>query len=145
MNLFRLNLVEHALLAGAAQRARAARLGVAITVQHPWLYTHGAEMVRRWGAHRAACVMPLRSWLADGALVSVDTALALLPGDKNLRFVRAGALAVTGATDAAADELRALVAEHPTWEVAIRGFADKGLMTLPDGVTIDGILERHDP
>ena len=75
---------------------------------------------------------------------TVDAALALLPGDKNLRFVRAGALAGTGATDAAADELRALVAEHPTWEVAIRGFADKGLVTLPDGLTIDGILERRD-
>jgi uncharacterized Ntn-hydrolase superfamily protein len=78
------------------------------------------------------------------ALATVDAALALLPGDKNLRFVRAGALAGTGATDAAADELRALVAEHPTWEVAIRGFADKGLVTLPDGLTIDGILERRD-
>ena len=92
-----------------------------------------------------AAVEQLMAGDADGALVSVDTALALLPGDQNLRFVRAGALAGTGASDAAADELRALVAEHPTWEVAIRGFADKGLLTLPDGVTIDGILERHDP
>ena len=80
---------------------------------------------------------------AAGALATVDAALALMPGDKNLRFVRAGALAGTGATDAAADELRALVAEHPSWEVAIRGFADKGLVVLPEGVTIDGILERR--
>ncbi|HEY2657005.1 MAG TPA: amidohydrolase [Solirubrobacteraceae bacterium] len=65
--------LEHALLAGTAQRARAARLGVAITVQHPWLYTHGAEMIRRWGPERTAAVMPLRSWLVDGALVSAGS------------------------------------------------------------------------
>jgi predicted amidohydrolase YtcJ len=65
--------VEHAFLADAAQRARAARLGVAITVQHAWLYTHGAEMLRRWGAARTATVMPLRSWLAEGALVSAGS------------------------------------------------------------------------
>jgi predicted amidohydrolase YtcJ len=61
--------LEHAFLADAAQRTRAARLGVAVTVQHPWLYTHGAEMLTRWGPERAGAVMPLRSWLASGALV----------------------------------------------------------------------------
>ena len=50
--------IEHAFLADAAQRARAARLGVAVTVQHPWLYTHAAEMLRRWGPKRTATVMP---------------------------------------------------------------------------------------
>jgi predicted amidohydrolase YtcJ len=65
--------IEHAFLADAAQRARAARLGVGITVQHAWLYTHGAEMLKRWGPERTARVMPLRSWLADGALVSAGS------------------------------------------------------------------------
>ena len=65
--------IEHAFLAGPAERARAARLGVAITVQHPLLYTHGAEMLRRWGPKRTAAVMPLRSWLADGAMVSAGS------------------------------------------------------------------------
>jgi hypothetical protein len=65
--------LEHAFLADATQRARAARLGVAITVQHPWLYTHGAEMLVRWGPKRTAAVMPLRSWLADGALLAAGS------------------------------------------------------------------------
>jgi predicted amidohydrolase YtcJ len=65
--------IEHAFLADAAQRARAARLGVAVTVQQPWLYTHAAEMLRRWGPKRTATVMPLRSWLADGVLVSAGS------------------------------------------------------------------------
>jgi predicted amidohydrolase YtcJ len=65
--------IEHAFLAGSAQRARAARLGIAITVQPPWLYTHGAEMVKRWGPQRTAAVMPLRSWLAEGTLVSAGS------------------------------------------------------------------------
>ena len=65
--------IEHAFLADAAQRARAARLGVAVTVQHPWLYTHAAEMLKRWGPKRTASVMPLRSWLADGVLVSAGS------------------------------------------------------------------------
>jgi predicted amidohydrolase YtcJ len=65
--------LEHAFLADAAQRARAARLGVAVTVQHPWLYTHAAEMLRRWGPKRTAAVMPLRSWLAAGVLVSAGS------------------------------------------------------------------------
>jgi uncharacterized Ntn-hydrolase superfamily protein len=63
-----------------------------------------------------------------GALDTIDSALGLLPGEENLRFVRAGALAASGATDAAAAELRSLVVDHPTWEVIVRSFASKGLM-----------------
>jgi len=92
-----------------------------------------------------AAVEQLMTGDAAGALATVEAALALLPGDQNLRFVRAGALAGTGATDAAADELRALVAERPTWEVVIRGFGDKGLLALPEGLTVDGILDPPGP
>src|SRR5215469_5133487 len=61
------------MLAAPEQRARAARLGVAITVQHPLMYTHAAVMVRRWGDERAAAAVPLRSWLAEGVLVGAGT------------------------------------------------------------------------
>ena len=77
---------------------------------------------------------------APSALEAIDAALVTLPGEDNLRFVRAGALAGSGAIDAAIAELRSLVAEHPTWEVIIRSFAAKGFITLPDGVSIDAVL-----
>jgi predicted amidohydrolase YtcJ len=66
-------VIEHAFLADPTQRARAVELGVAITVQHALLYTNGAEIVRRWGPARAARVMPVRSWLADGATIAAGT------------------------------------------------------------------------
>jgi len=77
---------------------------------------------------------------AVSALTTIDDALARLPGDRNMRFLRAGALAGSGDPDAARNELRALVAEHPTFEVIIRSFVAKGLMALPEGMSIDHLL-----
>jgi hypothetical protein len=37
-------------------------------------------------------------------------------------------------------EVRALVAGRPSWEVIVRSFADKGLLALPAGVTIDDVF-----
>jgi len=74
------------------------------------------------------------------ALGSIEDALGLLPGDRNMRFVRAGALAGSGDIAAAVHELRALVAEQPTFEVIIRSFVAKGLIALPEGVSIDVVL-----
>jgi predicted amidohydrolase YtcJ len=66
-------VVEHAFLADATQRARAVSMGVAITVQHPLLYSLGGELVTRWGAERAGRVFPIRSWLEAGANVSAGS------------------------------------------------------------------------
>jgi uncharacterized Ntn-hydrolase superfamily protein len=74
------------------------------------------------------------------ALGTIDDALVLLPDEENFRFVRAGALMATGATDAAIAALRALVADHPTWNVIVRSFAGKGFVPLPDGMSIDAVL-----
>ena len=65
--------IEHAMMAPPRERARAARLGVAITIQHYLLYNYGVEIVRRWGPERAAAVMPARSWLAHRAILSAGT------------------------------------------------------------------------
>jgi uncharacterized Ntn-hydrolase superfamily protein len=77
---------------------------------------------------------------AAAALNTIDAALETLPGEENLRLIRAGALLASGATDAGLAELRALVADRPTWEVIVRGFASKGLMALPDGLSIDAVF-----
>ena len=61
-------VIEHAFLADAGTRARAVRLGVGITVQHPLLYSLGGNLVRYWGTDRASQVMPVRAWVDEGAL-----------------------------------------------------------------------------
>ena len=78
----------------------------------------------------------------DGAaaLHTIDDALAILPGDENLRFVRTGALFASGDTEAGITEMRSLVAHRPTWEVVVRSFAAKGLIPVPEGTSIDTIL-----
>jgi thioredoxin-like negative regulator of GroEL len=70
------------------------------------------------------------------ALASLEDGLARLPGEPNLRFPRAGALALQGRQDEALSELRGLIAEHPTWRIVIEGFAAKGLLQLPDGIDV---------
>jgi predicted amidohydrolase YtcJ len=66
-------VVEHAFLADQTQRARAIALGIPITVQHPLLYVNGKEILESWGPERAAAVMPIRSWLDEGATVAAGT------------------------------------------------------------------------
>ena len=74
------------------------------------------------------------------ALTTVDDALALLPGEENLRFLRSGALLASGATDDGVAELRSLVADQPGWGVIVRGFVAKGLVALPEGMDLDAVL-----
>lgn len=59
-------VIEHAFLADAAQRARAIRLGVWVTVQHPLLYALGGSLVRLWGPERTRQIMPVKAWLDEG-------------------------------------------------------------------------------
>jgi uncharacterized Ntn-hydrolase superfamily protein len=77
---------------------------------------------------------------AASALAAVDAALELLPADGNLRLARANALGALGDVEGATTELRSLVTERPTWATVIRGFAEKGLLALPPGTTIDQLL-----
>jgi hypothetical protein len=74
------------------------------------------------------------------ALELCDTALALLPGDENLRFVRAGALAFLDRFEDARDEMRRLFADRGSWETIVRSFAAKGLLALPPGVDVETML-----
>ena len=74
------------------------------------------------------------------ALDRCDEALALIPGDDNARFIRAGALLAGGDLDAGRAEVQALVVSNPSWEVAIRGFAALELVPMPDGLTVDDLF-----
>jgi uncharacterized Ntn-hydrolase superfamily protein len=80
----------------------------------------------------------------EGALATVDRALGVMPDDRNMRFVRAGALIASGDMEEAKHDLRKLVAEQPTFEVIIRSFVTKGLIALPDDISIDAVLASLD-
>ncbi len=77
---------------------------------------------------------------AEAALLDIEQALATLPGEENLRFLRAGALLARGDLDGGRAELRSLVATRPTWEIIIRGFVAKGLLPLPPTAPLDALL-----
>ncbi|MDQ6773400.1 MAG: amidohydrolase [Candidatus Dormibacteraeota bacterium] len=66
-------VIEHAFLADPEARARAVRANIAITVQHPLLYSLGGNLVRYWGPARTRAVMPVKAWLDDGALVAAGS------------------------------------------------------------------------
>lgn len=66
-------VLEHAFLANAEQRARAIRLGIPITVQHPLLYTLAPILLAGWGEERTREVMPVRAWLEEGASLAAGT------------------------------------------------------------------------
>jgi predicted amidohydrolase YtcJ len=65
--------LEHAFLADRVQRARAIRMGVHVTVQHPLLFALGAQLMAFWGPERTRDVMPVKAWLDEGALLSAGT------------------------------------------------------------------------
>jgi len=77
---------------------------------------------------------------ADAASANVEAALGVLPGEQNLRFLRAGALLAQSDFDGAREELRSLLADQPGWEVIVRSFAAKGLLALPPAASIDTLL-----
>src|SRR5262249_34852401 len=62
------------------------------------------------------------------ALAALDHGLALLPGEENLRFPHAGALALDGRPALAVAEIDALISARPSWSIVIGSFVAKGLM-----------------
>lgn len=66
-------MIEHGFLADARQRARAIRLGIPVTVQHPLLYTLGSVLLEGWGEQRTREIMPVRAWLEEGASLSAGS------------------------------------------------------------------------
>ncbi|MGN6796218.1 MAG: DUF1028 domain-containing protein [Streptosporangiaceae bacterium] len=68
---------------------------------------------------------------ARTALDAAEHGLSLLPGEQNLRFIRSGALTASGDHEAGLAELGALIDDRPSWAIVVRGFAAKGLLTLP--------------
>jgi predicted amidohydrolase YtcJ len=72
-------VLEHGFLADAKQRARAVRLGIPVTAQHPLLYTLGSVLLEGWGEERTREIMPVRAWLDEGASLSAGTDYPVSP------------------------------------------------------------------
>jgi uncharacterized Ntn-hydrolase superfamily protein len=87
-----------------------------------------------------AAVEQLFSGNAAGALDEIAAGLNAVPDDENMRFLRAGALIASGAVQAGTGEIRRLITDRPTWETVVRGFASKGLIAVPENVSIDAML-----
>lgn len=66
-------VIEHGGLADATQRARAAALGVPVTIQQPLLHDTAEVEIGYWGPERVAQLFPVRQWLDDGALVAAGS------------------------------------------------------------------------
>jgi uncharacterized Ntn-hydrolase superfamily protein len=79
---------------------------------------------------------------AGAALAGAEAGLALLPDEGNLRLSYIAALVGVGRTDEAAREVQRLVAERSSWEGILRAITERGLVPLPEGLTIDALLAR---
>ncbi|MFK4105110.1 amidohydrolase [Streptomyces sp. NPDC019531] len=66
-------VMEHGGLAGPEQRARAAKLGIPVTIQQPLLHDTAEVEEGFWGPERVAALFPARGWLDQGAQVSAGS------------------------------------------------------------------------
>ena len=76
----------------------------------------------------------------DLALRELDDAQALLPGDENIQFARAGALIMSGRLAEAQEITRRLVRARPSWATIIRGFEENAMLAMPPGVDVESFL-----
>lgn len=66
-------VLEHGGLSLANERARAIKMGISVTVQHPLLHDLAFGLIAGWGTKRTAEVFPVREWLSEGALVGAGS------------------------------------------------------------------------
>jgi hypothetical protein len=71
---------------------------------------------------------------AADALDEIASGLSAVPGDVNMRFLRAGALIASGSVQAGTEELPKLIAGRRTWEIIVRSSPRKA--SLPPLRTI---------
>jgi uncharacterized Ntn-hydrolase superfamily protein len=111
---------------------------------HPDPLTELARLVDVAGAYHLCDVAEAALMRGDAgaALSGAEAGLARLPDEGNLRLSYIAALVGVGRTDDAAREVQALVAERPSWEGILRAITERGLVPLPEGLTIDALLAR---
>ena len=111
---------------------------------HPDPLTELARLVEVAEAYHLCDVAEAALMRGDNgaALAGAEAGLALLPDEGNLRLSYIAALVGVGRTDEAARQVQHLVAERPSWEGILRAITERGLVPLPEGLTIDALLGR---
>jgi predicted amidohydrolase YtcJ len=138
-------VLEHGGLSNAEQRARAIKMGIPVTVQHPLLHDLAFGLIQSWGRQRTAEVFPLREWLNEGALLGAGSdypvgdydAMASVWGMVT-RQTRAGVLGPEHAID-----VRTAIRLYTADAARLVGESDVG--TLQAGRQADLVAYRGDP
>jgi predicted amidohydrolase YtcJ len=139
-------VLEHGGLPHADQRARAIKMGIPVTVQHPLLHDLAFGLIQGWGKERTAEVFPLREWIAEGALVAAGSDYPV--GDYDAmssvwgmvtRQTRAGILGPEHAID-----VRTAIRLYTSEAARLIGESDR-LGSLLPGHLADVVAYRRDP
>jgi predicted amidohydrolase YtcJ len=139
-------VLEHGGLPHADQRARAIKMGIPVTVQHPLLHDLAFGLIQSWGTKRTSEVFPLREWVDEGALVAAGSdypvgdydAMASVWGMVT-RQTRAGVLGPEHAVD-----VRTAIRLYTSEAARLIGESDR-LGSLQPGHLADLVAYRHDP
>jgi predicted amidohydrolase YtcJ len=139
-------VLEHGGLARSAQRVRAIRMGIPVTIQHPLLHDLAKGLIQGWGTERTADVFPVREWIEEGALVGAGSdypvggydAMSSVWGMVS-RQTRAGILGPEHAID-----VRSAIRLYTSEAARLIGEADR-LGSLEPGFLADVVAYRRDP
>jgi predicted amidohydrolase YtcJ len=139
-------VLEHGGLSPARERARAIKMGIPVTVQHPLLYDLAFGLIQGWGTQRTADVFPIREWLNEGAQVAAGSDYPVGPYDAMMsvwgmvtRQTRAGALGAEHAID-----VMTAIRLYTSDAARLIGESDR-LGTLEPGRLADIVAYRRDP
>jgi predicted amidohydrolase YtcJ len=139
-------VLEHGGLSPAKERARAIKMGIPVTVQHPLLYDLAFGLIQGWGTTRTADVFPVREWLDEGAQVAAGSDYPVGPYDAMTsvwgmvtRQTRAGVLGPQHAIDVAT-----AIRLYTSDAARLVGESDR-LGTLEPGRLADVVAYSRDP
>jgi predicted amidohydrolase YtcJ len=139
-------VLEHGGLSPAKERARAIKMGIPVTVQHPLLHDLAFGLIAGLGQKRTADIFPVHEWLAEGALVGAGSDYPVGEYDAMMsvwgmvtRQTRAGVLGPEHAIDVAT-AIRLYTADA----ARLIGESDR-LGTLEPGRLADVVAYRRDP
>ena len=139
-------VLEHGGLSPAKERARAVKMGIPVTVQHPLLHDLAFGLIQAWGEKRTAEVFPVREWLEEGALVGAGSDYPVGEYDAMMsvwemvtRQTRAGVLGPEHAIDVAT-----AIRLYTVDAARLIGESDR-LGTLEPGRLADLVAYPHDP
>jgi predicted amidohydrolase YtcJ len=139
-------VLEHGGLSPAKERARAIKMGIPVTVQHPLLHDLAFGLIAGLGPKRTADIFPVREWLNEGALVGAGSDYPVGEYDAMMsvwgmvtRQTRAGVLGPEHAIDVAT-AIRLYTADA----ARLIGESDR-LGTLEAGRLADVVAYHRDP